>query len=335
MNQILITGGSGFIGTNLIEYFISESINFINFDKTQPQNNGHIKYWHKGNLLDITTIRDVLSIYQPNIVIHLAARTDCDSNNILEYNDNTDGTRNLIECIKEYDCIKQVIIVSTQYVYKSKDRPFQLVDDEYLPHTTYGESKVITEQITRQANLKCSWTIVRPANVWGPWHLRYPNELWKIIDRGFYIHASTKEVIRTYAYVKNVVHQLSEIIKAPIEKVNKKTFYLGDLPIDSYLWLNGISEQLGNKSIKRAPANFFKILALFGDILKKVGLSFPIYTTRYKNMIEDYYAPTNVTIHEFGLSHPDLNANIKETIEWIKGEGINYFPYWLNKKRKN
>ena len=49
-------------------------------------------------------------------------------------------------------------------------------------------------------------------------------------------------------------------------------------------------------------------------------------------MIEDYYAPTNVTIREFGLSHADLQINIKETVNWIKGEGRQFFPYWAQKK---
>lgn len=128
--------------------------------------------------------------------------------------------------------------------------------------------------------------------------------------------------------VKNVTYQIHEILNVSVEKVDKKTFYLGDLPIDSYIWLNEISRQLRNKSLIRIHSSLFIIPALLGDVLKKVGISFPIYGTRYKNMIEDYYAPTNVTIHEFGLSHPEIKKNVQETIEWIKGEGNQFFKYW-------
>ncbi|HEY5587487.1 MAG TPA: NAD(P)-dependent oxidoreductase [Candidatus Paceibacterota bacterium] len=330
-DKLLITGASGFIGTNLLELFEKKNYIFVNFDKSPPSNKEHDKYWFKGNLLYTKSIKEAFEQFKPTIIIHLAARTDCDSNIIDDYIDNTKGTQNLIDCIKEFDTIKQVIITSTQYVYKSKDKPFQLADDDYLPHTTYGESKVITEKITRGSNLKCVWTIVRPTNVWGPWHMRYPNELWKMIDKGFYIHASRHPVIRTYAYVKNVVHQINEIINASVEKVDKKTFYLGDLPIDSYIWLNEISKQLRNKAILRVSSSLFIIPALIGDLLKKIGISFPIYSSRFKNMIEDYYAPTNVTIHEFGLSNLDMKDNVQETIKWIKDEGVSYFPYWKMK----
>jgi len=332
-NKILVTGGSGFIGTNLIALFENLGYNFVNFDKARPSKESQTNYWVKGDLLEVAIIREAFKEHMPTIIIHLAARTDCNSEILEEYIDNTTGTQNLIDVIKEFDCIKYVIITSTQYVYKSKSIPFQLHDNDYLPHTTYGKSKVITEEITRNAELKCAWTIVRPGNVWGPWHMRYPIELWKLIDKGYYVHASKKEVIRTYGYVKNVVHQINGIINAPIEKVNKKTYYLGDLPIDSYIWVNGISKQLRHKSIIRIPNNFFIFPAIIGDILKKIGINCPIYTTRYKNMIEDYYAPTNITINEFGLSHPDINQNIKETVEWIKGEGQKYFPYWSQKKK--
>ena len=332
LDKILITGGSGFIGINLIEQFEQLGYSFINFDKAKPWKKVHERYWLQANLLDIETIREAFIKFNPTIIIHLAARTDCNSDILEDYIDNTQGTQNLINVIKEFDCIKQVLITSTQYVYKSKSSPFQLCDNEYLPHTTYGKSKVITEEITRKADLKCAWTIVRPGNVWGPWHMRYPIELWKMIDQGYYVHASKKEVIRTYGFVKNVVHQIIEIINAPIEKVNQKTFYLGDLPIDSYIWLNGISNNLRGKSIKRIPSSFFIFPALMGDLLKKIGIPSPIYTTRYKNMIEDYYAPTNITINEFGLSCPDINQNIQETVDWIKGEGQVFFPYWSQKK---
>lgn len=331
--KILITGGSGFIGTNLIEHFENSNYNFINFDKSKPLNHNQAKYWINGNLLDADTLKKVLFQFKPSIIIHLAARTDCDSNQLEDYIDNTKGTQNLIEAIKEFEFIKHIVITSTQYVYKSKTKPFQWLDDDYLPHTTYGESKVITEEITRNANLTCSWTIVRPTNVWGPWHMRYPNELWKMIDKGFYIHASNTQVIRTYAYVKNVVHQINGIINAPIVKVNKKTFYLGDLPIDSYVWLNEISVLLRGNTIARMPSNLFFLPAILGDFLRKFGIPSPIYTTRFKNMIEDYYAPTNIAISEFGLSNPNLNANIKETVDWIKGEGSEFFPYWLQKRK--
>ena len=46
---ILITGASGFIGTNLIELFEKKGYKFINYDKTQATKKDQEKYWFQGD----------------------------------------------------------------------------------------------------------------------------------------------------------------------------------------------------------------------------------------------------------------------------------------------
>jgi len=335
MNKLIITGGSGFIGTNLIEVLESENYKFFNLDKAQPTKESHRKYWIKINLLNFEDIKKIINDIRPTTIIHLAARTDTYSNKIEDYIDNTKGTENLVEAIKDCDSVNYIIITSTQYVYKSNTNPFPSYDTSYLPFTVYGESKRITEEIIRNSKVNCAWTIIRPTNVWGPWHLRYPKELWRLIDLGYYFHPGRSEVIRTYGYVKNVVHQIISIISAPLSEVDKKTFYLGDLPIDSIEWLNEISVQLTNRKIKIVPRYLFKPIAQLGDILRLTGINFPLYIERYKNMIEDYYAPTNITIEKFGLYNSSLQENVNETINWLKDEQNKLFSYWNKKFKKN
>ena len=202
------------------------------------------------------------------------------------------------------------------------------MDTDYLPHTVYGKSKMIAEQATRRAKLKCAWTIVRPANVWGPWHMRYPDELLKIIAKGIYVHPGKVPIIRTYGYVKNVVHQIAAILQAQEAKTNGKTYYLGDLPIDSYLWLDALSQTIRGKKIKRVPSFLFLFPALIGDLLLETGIKFPLNSVRYHNMIEDYYAPTNITVREFGLSHPNLKNNAAETVQWLKSDFSKKSKFW-------
>ena len=228
----------------------------------------------------------------------------------------------------KHDYVKHALFASTQYVYKDKYVPFGLTDDSYAPHTMYGISKKMDEEYIRKAGMKCKWTIFRPCNVWGPWHMRYPNELWKFIAKGMYVHPSKKPVIRTYAYVKNLVRQLDAIMNAPDELSDKKTYYLGDMPIDSYVWLNALSKEITGKNIKRIPKFFFGAGALVGDFLRFLGINFPLYSMRYRNMVEDFYAPSNVTIALFGAFSQSYEQNVKETIDWLRGEGKEYFEYW-------
>ncbi|WP_321518134.1 NAD(P)-dependent oxidoreductase [uncultured Bacteroides sp.] len=332
-DTILITGGSGFIGTNLIEFFETKKYGkIINFDKAPPTKKQQSDYWFKGNIMNTENLSDVFEKYNPNIIIHLAARTDTLSDVLEDYIENYKGSENVISEIMRHNYVKHVIITSTQYVYKSKTIPLPAKDNTYAPHTTYGISKMMDEEMTRNSGMMCPWTIIRPCNVWGPWHMRYPEELWKIIGKGYYIHPTKNPVIRTYAYVKNLVYQLDQILNADLDIVNHSTFYLGDVPIDSYMLFNEISNQLNNKSARIFPKLIFYLGAKTGDVLRKVGVKFPLYTVRYKNMIEDFYAPSNITVNLFGVRNSNLADNVKETIDWLYGEGNDFFVYW--KKRK-
>jgi nucleoside-diphosphate-sugar epimerase len=332
MKRVFITGGSGFIGTNLIELIEKCDYEICNFDKVKPLNQKQEKYWYKGNLLEKNNIEGAIDKFKPNVVIHLAARTDTLSDLLEDYIDNTKGTKNLVQVLEKSDDIERVVITSTQYVYKSQSKPFPDNGEDYKPYTVYGQSKVITEEHIRNSKIDCTWAIVRPSNIWGPWHIRYPNELWKMIDKGLYIHPSKKPVIRTYGYVGNIAHQIHEIIKADKSIIHKKTFYLGDNPIDSYKWLNTISVVLRKKKIRRVTSKLFVLPALGGDILNALKIPFPLYTRRFKNMIEDYYTPTNVTVEQFGVANANMKENVEETVRWIETDGKQFSDYWKNKK---
>jgi nucleoside-diphosphate-sugar epimerase len=331
-DKIFITGGSGFIGTNLIELLIDKGYDqIVNFDKAAPVKKAHAQYWIEGNMMIPDQLVNALVKAEPSVFIHLAARTDTLSDVLADYDENITGTQNVLDAIKQVGNIKRLIMTSTQYVYKSDVQVYPSNDVDFKPHTIYGQSKVLTEEYTRAANLNCTWAIVRPTNIWGPWHMRYPNELWKVIDKGMYFHPVKDEVIRTYGYVKNIVHQMYEIMIAPVEKINAKVFYVGDAPIDSYIWLNELSMQMTGKQIKRLPKNFFSIIALIGDKLRAIKVPFPLYSERFKNMIESYPAPTHITIELFGVAEADLKKNVSETLKWLGEEGKPFFAHWKNK----
>lgn len=327
-DMILITGGSGFIGTNLIELFEEKGYTFVNYDKADATKPNQHKYWHEGNIMDKKALAEAFDKYKPTVVIHLAARTDTLSDKLEDYIENTEGTENVVNEIKKHEYIKHALFASTQYVYKDMVTPFGLTDDSYAPHTVYGISKKMDEEYIRKSGMKCKWTIFRPCNVWGPWHMRYPNELWKFIAKGMFVQPGRKPVIRTYAYVKNLVKQLDAIMNAPDELTASKTYYLGDMPMDSYVWINALSKEINGKNVLRVPRCFFWLGALIGDFLGLFGLKFPLYSMRYRNMIEDFYAPSNVTCALFGAFEQDYTTNCKETIDWLRGEGAEYFDYW-------
>lgn len=316
--KILITGGSGFIGTNLVEYYKQRvGIEIANIDVQQPKCESHNKYWIECDILNKEKLKKVFQNFSPEVVIHLAAKADVEGKTLEDYIGNTDGTRNVIDVIKEVDTINRVIITSTQFVNQYNGLPKN--DEDYAPHTIYGQSKVIAEQITRASGISCCWTIIRPTNIWGPWHWRYPNEFWKVIAEGKYIHPhSKKPVIRSYGYVGNIVWQINRITEMEIDAVNKKVLYVGDFPVDILIWADAFSMALRGTKVKVVPAEAIYLLGLVGDLLKPIGIKFPITTSRYKSMTTSNYAPVEKTFEILGSPPFTIDQGVEQTVEWLK-----------------
>jgi nucleoside-diphosphate-sugar epimerase len=209
-----------------------------------------------------------------------------------------------------------VVFTSTQFVHQYHGFPKD--DQDYAPHTVYGESKVLMEKMIREANLNVVWTIIRPTNIWGPWHLRYPFEFWRVLSKGLYVHPGRQPVTRSYGYVGNVVSQIISIIESVAEKVRGKVFYVGDPAIDLYDWVNGFSVLQTGKNVRVVPRLIVRTLAIVGDIFAIANVGFPITSSRYKSMTTSNIAPMERTLEAFGTPPYSLDQGIQETVEWMK-----------------
>jgi GlcNAc-P-P-Und epimerase len=316
--KILITGGSGFIGTNVIDAFARDGWRILNYSIDPPLKSDHAPFWRRGDILDAPVLRSTFHEFQAELVLHLAARTECDENTTVEtgYRVNTEGTRNVLDAIRTTPSIKRAIITSSQFVCAPGRLPKS--DADYFPETVYGESKVITEQLTRETDLPICWTIIRPTNIWGPWHMRYRREFWRVLQRGLYTHPGHEPVIRSYGYVKNVVHQIQRVFQADVDPVCGKTFYLGDRPINLYDWTNGFSRALTGHDVRIVPRSWLRFVALLGDIPTWLtGKAFLINSSRFRSMTTNYETPMGRTFELFGENPYKLEDGIQETVEWL------------------
>jgi nucleoside-diphosphate-sugar epimerase len=317
--KILLTGASGFIGTNAVELFTAAGDTVLNLDPEPPLNPAHRPFWKQIDILDAAAVVAEFARFSPEAVIHLAARTDCDEETTVEegYRVNTDGTRHVLDAIKATPGIRRVIITSSQFVCGPGYAPRH--DEDFHPVTVYGQSKVITEQLTRAASLPCVWTIVRPTNIWGPWHLRYQREFWRVVAKGWYLHPGGAPVVRCYGYVGNVLRQMRRILDEPAEHVNGQVFYVGDPPCDIARWATAFSLALRGRKIRKVPRPILAVAGAIGDVISRItGRLFYITSSRYQSMTSDYVVSMDKTFLLLGQPPISLEQGVEETVAWLR-----------------
>jgi len=327
--KVLITGASGFIGTNFIEFLLNKQkegyeLEILNIDIKPPKINKHYIFWKEIDIKNFSKLKDVFENFKPTHVLHLAAKADVLGKSIEDFPDNILGTKNVVECVKRIPTIKRFIHTSTQFVVKPGAYPKS--DDFYLPYTPYGESKAESERIVRKAQLNTCWIIIRPVNVWGPWHPMFPKGLWKYISKGLYIHPGFKPVIKYYSYVENTCEQIFKLLfEVESDKVCGKVIYITDEPINNYLWMNTFSKYLRNSEVKRVPRFVWRCLAILGDFLNKIKIPFPMRSDRHFRLTVNENLPHEKTFNILGRPKVSLEEGVKKAVEWLKQE----YPYLI------
>jgi nucleoside-diphosphate-sugar epimerase len=319
-SKIIITGGSGFIGTNLVEHFAKKGWEVLNVDIKPPRNPEHQRFWKNVDILDRDLIRYTVADFQPAALLHFAARTDLDGkSNLGEYAANIDGVCNMIDAIRKTSSIQRVVFASSQLVCQLGYQPKNEYD--YRPSTLYGQSKVLTERIIRVAGeIAPVWTIVRPTSIWGPWFdVPYKN-FFLAIAKNSYMHAGQATTLKQWGFVGNTVYQVEKLLTAAGKTIHGKTFYMADYPPHNLRdFANQVQEAMDAKPIPTVPANFLKTAAMIGDVLKKLGWKNPPLTSfRYHNIITSEIQNLEPLQQIVGDLPYSIEKGVEITTNWLK-----------------
>jgi GlcNAc-P-P-Und epimerase len=319
MKRVIVTGGSGFIGSHLVSYLLEQGHQVLNLDKGKPLDPRQESLHQQAEILDAAALHATFDSFRPQWLFHLAARTDCDERTTVEkgYGANTIGSVNVLAAAAKCEALERVLMTSSQYVCRPGHQPSG--EEDYCPHTVYGWSKVEMERAVRRAKVSCPWLIVRLTNVWGPWHMRYRRQVWRAIRQGFYLHPGGPPIIRSYGYVGNVVRQMVGLMRAETRTVSGRVFYLGDPPRDLYEWANGFSTALRGCPVTVVPRPLLRAISLMGDMICRVsGREFLIHSSRYRSMVTSDPAPLGATFALLGPSPISLDQAVDETARWLR-----------------
>lgn len=318
MSRILITGASGFIGTNLMEYFVGKGHEVINFDFKEPKIAERKTLWKNIDITDRHKTIDEIVGFNPNYIVHLAARTDLFGNSYKDYDANISGVRNVLEAAVKCGNLKKILITSSMLVCSAGYIPKNQRD--YCPPNWYGKSKVETENIVWENQPKCDWAILRPTSIWGAWFDEPYHKFFDIIKKRLYFHIGHTACTKTYGYIENTIYQIEQIMLNDTSDEENKVFYLGDNPpIFIEEWANQITDELGHVRPIRIPLWLILPIAKVGDILKnKFHIFFPLTTFRINNMSKNNIINLDNTYKI--APNPPINRTegIRRTLAWMK-----------------
>lgn len=301
--RVLVSGGAGFIGSNLVDKLINLGHNVCIIDNLST---GNINNVNKKAQLYINDILDpnVSKIFEKekfDIVYHLAAQINVQksiTNPIFDSNVNVCGTINIINNCVNYN-VKKIVYSSSAAVY---GHPQYLPIDEkheIRPISYYGLSKYTAEEYIRVfSNLNnLDFTILRYANVYG---IRqdpkgeggvistFMNSLFK--KQPLYIFGDGS-ALRDYIFVEDIV----DANIAALSSGDKEIFNIG----------TGVYT-----SVKELAENMMDIISLKCNIE---------YTSARKGDIANSYFNINKAKNKLNWSPRfSLKDGLKKTIEYYK-----------------
>lgn len=174
MYKYLVTGGAGFIGSNIVDYLINTGNEVTVIDNESAQSNDMF-YWNdkaKNYKFDICDYSNIRPLFENiDYVLHLAAESRIQpaiQNPVLAVKTNSLGTATVLQCAREAK-VKRVVYSSTSSAYglntppNHEDQP----DDCLNP---YSVSKVSGEKLCSMYNdlFELETVILRYFNVYGP-----------------------------------------------------------------------------------------------------------------------------------------------------------------------
>jgi dTDP-glucose 4,6-dehydratase len=331
MKTVIVTGGLGFIGSNLINILNSKDYFIINIDKLSYASNlkninSNIKNYkfYKEDINNKNFVKNILNKYNPSIIYNLAAETHVDRSidgptNFI--NSNILGVFNILESIKNHKNKIKLIQISTDEVYGDIKKNYKSKEnDAYNPSSPYAASKASGDLLIKSyiRTYKLSAIITNCCNNYGP--NQYPEKLIPTIiynlikNKSIPIYGNGKN-IREWIYVKDHCNALIKI-----SKYGK----------------SGENYNIGSGVVFNNIEITKKIMSIFNNLNNNIVPRSIIYFTKDRPGHDLRYCLDSSKIKKLKKWEctSDFESKIKETIIWYTNKfATDYFKNKEYKKR--
>lgn len=309
MANIFVTGGAGFIGSNVVDLLIEDGYNVVIIDDLSSGKRKNLKKEAKFYKLDICNpnLKKIFKKERPEFVIHQAAQVDVRksiANPEFDADVNILGSINLLECCKNFNIKKVVYASSGGAVY---GEPQYLPADEshpINPISPYGASKHAVEHYLElyRKNFGIDYVSLRYSNVFGPRQDPFGEGGVIAIFIGKFLKNITPVIFGDGNQTRDFVY-VGDVANANLISLNKK--------IDMRIFNIGTGIETSVNEISDKLKNILN---------SKID---PIHGDAIKGEVRRIYLDVSLAKKELGWSpKTNLDNGLRKTIDWFKGEFI-------------
>lgn len=311
--NILITGGSGFIGSRLVNDLLKENHKVKIFDKVTSE--------LYPELVTIGDVRDVDALTEAaegvDIIYNLAAEHADDVTPLSLYEDvNVGGAKNVVAAAKKHN-IKHMVFTSSVAIYGlNRGEPDESFEAQ--PFNEYGRTKNEAEKIFQEwekENKENSLTIVRPSVIFGENNRGNVYNLIKQINSGKFLMIGSGKNKKSMGYVGNIAAFLASRVN--LQKDTEIYNFAGKPDLTSNEIVHIVKKSLNKQNRTFSVPYLVGLLGgyVFDILTKLTGKKFPVSSIRIKKFSAETTVNTDKLL-ESGFKDPfTLEEGLKRMIK--------------------
>ena len=322
---ILVTGSSGFIGGNLVDFLLSEGHTVRGLDEVRRESGSDpLQRSSYEELIGDITRKEIVrkAVQDVDVVFHLASlvtQTDVPEERYREVN--VGGTESLLSASREAG-VKRFIYCSTDSVVGNIRHPPAKEVDTPLPEKIYGATKYEAEKRVLGYSTRMSVVVVRPTRVYGPGDWRMLEIFRKIKARKFFLIGKGEALFHP-VYISDCLRGFKLALE--VQDAEGEIFNIGGSEaVKIKYFLNIAARELG-VTIRKVcfPHCLAKTIAV---ILEKVCPAVGITPPFTRRNLEFF---TKTRSYDISRARRMLNYNpgvnveegIRKTVQWYKEKG--------------
>jgi len=307
MPRIIVTGGAGFIGSNVADAYINEGYKVAIIDNLRTGKKRNINKkakFYQTDILNKKELREVFEDFKPHFVNHHAANAQVRlsiEKPLFDAKNNIIGSLNLIDLSRQFK-VKKFIYANSGGAGYGEPRKIPVKESHPIaPLSPYGASKQVAEQYLKVYNYlyNLDWTALRYANIYGPRQDPHGEAGVVAIFAGSMLKNKICKIngngknTRDYVYIGDVCRAN---LRATKIKTKHHSFNIGT-------------------GVENSTKKIFDLLKEEIGYKKK-----PIFSPEVPE-VKRICLDTNLTKKELGFKPKvKLSDGIKKTVEWLKKE---------------